>query len=283
MTNKKKNQPTADAPRNGKVWESWETTLALALLLNHDGPLTEEKAPCRELAALIGRSPKSIYCKIENLRSLDSREARECLSHGARTDTVVWNAFVGSAGRFDVPVEKLYNEVGRILTDCFDPSAQNAALRLLLGNKDGLHMMQDETEGTALTRTRLRQGYFREVVLNRYHHRCLVTGLELDSLIEVAHIIPWSENEALRLVPDNALPLNPFVHRAYDLDLIGIDPELRIHVSNELLGAASENRRLGFLDRINGADLLVDPDGPSPSPDHLGQRYERFLNTVRSH
>ena len=280
MTNKK-NQPTADAPRNGKVWESWETTLALALLLNHDGPLTEEKAPCRELAAMIGRSPKSVYCKIENLRYLDSREERKCLSHGARTDTAVWNAFVGSAGRFDVPVEKLYDEVGRILTDRFDPSVQNAALRLLLGNEDGLRLMQDETEGTTLTRTRLRQGYFREVVLNRYHHRCLVTGLELDSLIEVAHIIPWSENEELRLVPDNALPLNPFVHRAYDLDLIGIDPDFHIHVSNELLGAASGNPRLGFLDRINGADLLVEPDGPRPSQDHLGQRYEGFLNRAR--
>lgn len=96
------------------------------------------------------------------------------------------------------------------------------------------HVKPGETETVAQVKLRRHQDFFRDAVLSMYDNKCLVTGLALPPLIEVAHIILWAEDVSLRQVTANGLTLNPLIHRAYDANYLGIDPDMKIHVSEEL-------------------------------------------------
>ena len=108
-----------------------------------------------------------------------------------------------------------------------------------------------------------------------YDNKCLVTGLALPPLIEVAHIILWAEDVSLRQVTANGLTLNPLIHRAYDANYLGIDPDMKIHVSEELI-EMSEGKLDELFDTVNGTRLLLH-ENVQPAPEYLDRHYEGFL------
>ncbi|UPW02248.1 HNH endonuclease [Halorussus gelatinilyticus] len=72
---------------------------------------------------------------------------------------------------------------------------------------------------------------FRSEVLDRYGNRCVVTGIDEASLLDLAHVLPRSEAPESAEDPRNALVLNPLHHRAFDADLFTLDSERRVRVS----------------------------------------------------
>ncbi len=78
-------------------------------------------------------------------------------------------------------------------------------------------------------RERRGQQQFRDALRRRYGDCCLVTGCEVLSVLEAAHISPYcgeDDNHAA-----NGLLLRADVHTLFDLDLIGIEPDgLRIEI-----------------------------------------------------
>ena len=94
-------------------------------------------------------------------------------------------------------------------------------------------------------------------------------------MIEVAHIILWAEDVSLRQVTANGLTLNPLIHRAYDANYLGIDPDMKIHVSEELI-EMSEGKLDELFDTVNGTRLLL-PENVQPAPEYLDRHYEGFL------
>jgi putative restriction endonuclease len=87
----------------------------------------------------------------------------------------------------------------------------------------------------AQVKQRLHQGLFRARVLRAYGGRCALTGLPEARLVDAAHIIPDGD-EALGQ-PDirNGICMSKIHHAAFDANLIGIDPDFRVHVSGRLL------------------------------------------------
>ena len=75
------------------------------------------------------------------------------------------------------------------------------------------------------------QARFRFEVLKRYGVACAACGLALDTLIEAAHLKPWSKNGTDD--PRNGLPLCRNHHVTFDKGLLGIHP-------HELTFAAKE-------------------------------------------
>ena len=137
------------------------------------------------------------------------------------------------------------------------------------------HVKPGETETVAQVKLRRHQDFFRDAALSMYDNKCLVTGLALPPLIEVAHIILWAEDVSLRQVTANGLTLNPLIHRAYDANYLGIDPDMKIHVSEELI-EMSEGKLDELFDTVNGTRLLL-PENVQPAPEYLDRHYEGFL------
>lgn len=84
-----------------------------------------------------------------------------------------------------------------------------------------------------LTLPRLGQAAFRRAVDEAYDYRCAITGSRTYPSLEAAHIRDYASEGGTHAV-SNALLLRSDVHALYDRGYLGIDPDLRLHVSPEL-------------------------------------------------
>jgi len=122
---------------------------------------------------------------------------------------------------------------------------------------------------------RLHQQLFREAVIAAYGERCAVSGLPEPLLLDAAHIIE-DRHEALgQPVVPNGIPLSKIHHAAFDVHLIGIDPDYRIRVS-ERLRDLHDGPMLAVLTLDGGAIRLPARRNDWPDRDRLAQRFEQF-------
>lgn len=78
-------------------------------------------------------------------------------------------------------------------------------------------------------RARRGQKQFRDALLQRYRHQCLISGCELVDVIEAAHIHPFRSEADNHL--ENGLLLRCDLHTLFDLDLLGVEPSsLEVHI-----------------------------------------------------
>lgn len=115
---------------------------------------------------------------------------------------------------------------------------------------------------------KLRRGQrkFRDLLLERFEGRCVVTGCSVVDVLEAAHIDPYRGVEENN--PKNGLLLRADVHTLFDLDLLGIDPtDLSILLHPQVAGE---------YETIVGKSLLCTVDA-RPSREALQRRFELFL------
>ena len=86
-----------------------------------------------------------------------------------------------------------------------------------------------------LVKQRLHQASFRDSVLAAYDHRCAISNLPDDYLLDAAHIMADAHELLGQPVLANGIALSKIHHAAFDNHLIGIDPDGRVHVSERLL------------------------------------------------
>lgn len=122
---------------------------------------------------------------------------------------------------------------------------------------------------------RLHQAQFRGAVLPAYRDRCAICRLQEVRLLDAAHIVGGAEGEGDAVV-SNGLSLCTIHHRAYDQDLVGVDPDFRVHVSHRLLDE-EDGPMLELLKGFHQA-LIEVPRRPSLRPDRgrLEARFARF-------
>ncbi|MDE0625347.1 MAG: HNH endonuclease [Bryobacterales bacterium] len=127
-----------------------------------------------------------------------------------------------------------------------------------------------------LTRQRLHQSLFRQAVLDAYDGQCAISGLPERSLLDAAHIVEDRNEKLGQPTVQNGLPLSKIHHTAYDSDLIGIDPDYRVHVSERLL-ELHDGPMLDALKGVDGSRIRL-PGRPedNPDPQRLEHRFERF-------
>ncbi|MFN8123891.1 MAG: HNH endonuclease [Thermoleophilia bacterium] len=112
-------------------------------------------------------------------------------------------------------------------------------------------------------------------MLPAYGDRCAVCWLKERRLLDAAHIIADGEDRGEPVVP-NGLSLCSIHHRAFDEDLIGIDPDYRVHVSRALL-EEEDGPMLELLKTFHEARIeLPERRRLAPDPDRLARRFERF-------
>lgn len=64
---------------------------------------------------------------------------------------------------------------------------------------------------------------FRNPALEWYNSQCPFSGVDHEGLLDVAHILPWSDYRAHRTDPKNLIVLDEAHHEAFDPGLFTVD------------------------------------------------------------
>jgi putative restriction endonuclease len=130
---------------------------------------------------------------------------------------------------------------------------------------------------TRVVKHRMHQHRFRSLVLGAYRNRCTMCRLAHTKLLDAAHIIPDHDDRGLPLV-SNGLALCKIHHSAFDLGILGIAPNLRVHVRADILLERDGPMLEHGLQAMEGREIEV-PGARElrPNPDFLSERFEKFL------
>lgn len=129
---------------------------------------------------------------------------------------------------------------------------------------------------TVAVKRRLHQHRFREIVLTAYRRRCSMCLLRHEPLLDAAHIIPDHDDRGLPEVR-NGLALCKIHHSAYDANILGISPDLVIHVRNDILREIDGPMLEHGLKAMSGRQIEVPRAVEArPHPEHLEMRYHAF-------
>lgn len=129
---------------------------------------------------------------------------------------------------------------------------------------------------TAVVKRRLHQHRFRELVVSAYGERCTVCRLHHPELLDAAHILEDRDERGKPEVP-NGLSLCKIHHGAYDANILGISPDLRIHIRTEVLREKDGPMLRYGLQEMDGE--LIEVPGKQewrPRKEYLEERFERF-------
>jgi len=93
----------------------------------------------------------------------------------------------------------------------------------------------DTTERKGLVTSRVGQGYFRNLLIEKYDNKCAVTKSSIHSILIASHIVPWSEStEEERLDVNNGILLSPLYDALFDKHLISFNDDGMIVISEQI-------------------------------------------------
>ena len=132
-----------------------------------------------------------------------------------------------------------------------------------------------------IVKQRVHQPLFRAMVIDAYQRRCAVCALNHVELLDAAHITPDSDPGGLPSTR-NGLSLCKIHHAAYDRDIIGIRPDLRIEVAGAVMAESDGPMLRHGLQGFHGEQLRSVPARRKdrPDPERLERRYVEFLRTA---
>jgi len=127
-----------------------------------------------------------------------------------------------------------------------------------------------------LTKQRLHQPVFRTRVLRAYDDTCAMCQLRHPELLDAAHIIADGKPNGLPVVP-NGLALCKIHHAAYDMNIVGIRPDLYVEVQPKVLAEVDGPMLRHGLQEMSGMRIVVPRSRDSqPDPARLEERYDEF-------
>ena len=127
-----------------------------------------------------------------------------------------------------------------------------------------------------LMNKRLHQSLFRVRVLDAYVETCAVCRLRHWELLDAAHILPDKDPRGEPVVP-NGLALCKLHHAAFDADILGVRPDLKIEVRHDVLREVDGPMLKVGLQGFDGQIITVPRQKVlQPNVDFLAERYERF-------
>ncbi len=127
-----------------------------------------------------------------------------------------------------------------------------------------------------IVKTRHHQPLFRATVLHAYERRCAVCKLPFAELLDAAHIKADADGGAA--VVTNGLALCKIHHGAFDTNIIGISPDYRVHVKDEVLKTVDGPTLQHSIKEMDGQVLRQLPASRHQRPDRdlLAERFDSF-------
>jgi putative restriction endonuclease len=108
---------------------------------------------------------------------------------------------------------------------------------------------------------------FRATVLSRHDRTCPISGVDHPGLLDVAHVLSWSDYPEHRADLSNVLPLSKTHHAAFDRELFTIDQNYRLRVNPDF-ETQSDVLQQTIIDRA-GEQISI--PGKSLKPQYVAQ------------
>ena len=194
-------------------------------------------------AKTIGRTPSAVAMKLVNFASLDPAQKKrniKGLGNVSSLDRAIWEEFEAAPNSVAEQSEEEFNRLSVPVESSLETEPQ---------------LPEGPTEKQLSRPMRLVQSFFRRAVLASYGYRCSFCGLEVRSLLNASHIMPWHVSIDRRGNPRNGLCLCVLHDRAFDRGLMTIDTESRLQISKRLKKTNPVPlHRVGLLD-IEGQQI----------------------------
>ena len=113
------------------------------------------------------------------------------------------------------------------------------------------------------------QSVFAGRVKANYGYKCALTGISTKKFLVASHIVPWSEDENIRLDPSNGICLSTMVDRAFDTGYLAISEDFRVVVNLEAL--KEDPVLFELLSKYDGR-LLRMPVASPPNAQYIARR-----------
>ncbi len=122
---------------------------------------------------------------------------------------------------------------------------------------------------------RLHQPLFRARVLSAYGGRCAICRLGHSQLLDAAHI--RADTEGGEPIVPNGIAMCKIHHAAYDADIMGVDPDYKVHIRADVLEESDGPTLRYALQELNHSSLFT-PTKRAAKPDRglVAERFERF-------
>ncbi len=128
-----------------------------------------------------------------------------------------------------------------------------------------------------INRVRLHQPMFRARVLAAYNSRCAICQLRHAQLLDAAHIIADGKPHGDPVVP-NGLAMCKIHHAAFDSNILGVRPDLTVHIRQDVLDEIDGPMlRHGLQGMHNQPVKPPAKQDAKPDSDRLEERYAEFL------
>jgi putative restriction endonuclease len=196
-----------------------------------------------DFANAIQRTPSAVAMKLSNFASFDPTHKNrnvKGLANASRLDRAIWEEFEAAPNKVAAQSEEEFNRLS-VPIESLETDPQ---------------LPEGPTEKQLSRPMRLVQSFFSRSVLASYGFKCSFCGLEVRSLLNASHIIPWKVSVELRADPRNGFCLCVLHDRAFDRGLISVDADSRLLISKRVKKTNPVPlHRVGLLDlegqRIN--------------------------------
>ncbi|GAB3183904.1 HNH endonuclease [Nesterenkonia halophila] len=176
---------------------------------------------------------------------------------------------------FPVWIVHVDEEKKRVLLNIVDGATPGGRLDLTF-SEHGALPESEPAYGEHVVRTRLHQRDFRASVMYSYRTQCAVCSLGHARLLDAAHIVPDRDGG----IPDvnNGLSLCKIHHSAFDANILGVDPNYKVHIRHDILNEADGPMLKHGLQDHHGQPLRVVPQNRNEraGKDHLEYRFSQF-------
>ncbi len=171
-------------------------------------------------------------------------------------------------------VEDFRADEGRVLLAASDSAHTEVSSAQAARHPAGTNDIHERSYSLRMTKHRNHQAWFSSQVRSVYGYRCAFSNLPLGRLLVGAHI--KSDEAGGPASVSNGICMSALHHAAYDSDLIGVDPDLKVHVSRNVV-EADDGPLLASLQGLDGKSIRVPVERRAqPDAAFLAWRFERF-------
>lgn len=218
----KKNEQMKKGQRR---WTEEELILTINLYFKTTfGRLYRKNPDVIQLAELINRTPSAVAYKLVNFASFDpSLQARgiKGAANTSKLDKKVWNDFYHNMD------DAIYN------SEVLRAKFENKPIQSFVEFSERRDFVGKEK--STYVKRRVKQSFFRKMILASYNETCCITGIPKKELLIAGHIKPWSLDESNRLNPQNGIAINSLHDKAFETGLITIDTNFQILICSQFL------------------------------------------------
>ncbi|MDX1639015.1 MAG: HNH endonuclease [Balneolaceae bacterium] len=128
---------------------------------------------------------------------------------------------------------------------------------------------------TSTVKQRLHQRGFRERVISAYRSQCAFCSLKHEELLDAVHIVP--DEEEGKPTVDNGMALCKIHHTAFDRYILGVTPDFKIKVRNDILEEHDGPMLKHGLQELHNRKLILPKSKKLwPNQEYLDWRFKRF-------